>query len=68
MFATNRDEPSVIKHNLAKEEEAIEENEAFDAVEMTFKVTEPAISFEAPQQKAPETVKEPEPGACCGCR
>jgi cell division protein FtsZ len=67
--ADSESSPSVIKHNLL-DEPMVNEAEASDMPEMTFKVVEPVVSFEMPkaevQNFAPaESVKEPEiiPGA-----
>jgi cell division protein FtsZ len=61
LFASNTDEPRVVKHNLMAEEPAMAENEGQDMPEMIFKVTEPVVSFEpAAEQKLPEPEKEPE--------
>jgi cell division protein FtsZ len=58
LFATNNNEPPVVKHNLTRDEPV--ENEAQDVSEMTFKLAEPAITFEVKEERMPEPEKEPE--------
>jgi cell division protein FtsZ len=60
--APKAEEPAVIKHDLMAEEPVANESEVADIPEMTFKLSEPAISYDLPvrEQRAPEPVKEPE--------
>jgi cell division protein FtsZ len=60
--APKAEEPAVIKHDLMAEEPVANESEVADMPEMTFKLSEPVVSYDLPvrEQKAPEPVKEPE--------
>ena len=66
LFAANRteEEPVVVRHNLMQEEPEVSDTGLADMPEMTFKLAEPAISFESVKEPvrepAPEPVKEPE--------
>jgi cell division protein FtsZ len=61
LFASNNEEPAVIRHSLVKEEPAMNESDANEMPEMTFKLAEPSMSYDMPkEQKHPEPVKEPE--------
>jgi len=61
LFATQKEEPAVIRHDLMAEEPVNNESEAADMPEMTFKLAEPVVNFEPSvrEQKLPEP-KEPE--------
>lgn len=56
LFAPQREETPVVKHNLVEEEPQAVENEASDMPEMTFKIVEPAVAKAEPvkEQKQPE--------------
>ncbi|TWJ04335.1 cell division protein FtsZ [Mucilaginibacter frigoritolerans] len=60
--APKAEEPTVIKHDLMAEEPVANESEVADMPEMTFKLSEPVVSYDLPvrEQKVPEPVKEPE--------
>jgi cell division protein FtsZ len=51
-----------VKHSFSLDEPVTNESEQSEMSEMTFKLSEPAVSFEpVKEQKMPEPVKEPEP-------
>lgn len=57
LFASRNDEPAVIRHSLDQEEPVVPENETNnDVPELTFKLTETVMSFEA---KLPSPAPEP---------
>jgi cell division protein FtsZ len=62
LFGSRTEEPSVVKHSFSLDEPVTNESEQSEMSEMTFKLAEPAVSFEpVKEQKMPEPVKEPEP-------